>query len=89
MLDYRIYEIDKIGRVVGHSHRITCDNDDDAVQKATPLMGDRDVEVWQGLASWLRFGPQRARQGALGGGLIIVKTTERPALSARHHLQAP
>jgi hypothetical protein len=48
MPDYRIYEISKIGRVVGHPHRITCDNDDDAVQKATPLIGDRDIEVWQG-----------------------------------------
>jgi hypothetical protein len=48
MPDYRIYEINKIGRVVGRPHHITCDNDDDAVQKATPLMGDRDIEVWQG-----------------------------------------
>jgi hypothetical protein len=48
MPDYRIIEINKSGRVVGLPHYLTCDNDDDAVQKAKPLMDGRDIEVWEG-----------------------------------------
>jgi hypothetical protein len=48
MPDYRIYEIDKSGHVLGPPRHITCDDDEDAVRKARPLMDGYDIEVWQG-----------------------------------------
>jgi hypothetical protein len=48
MPDYRIFEISKLGRIVGPAQIITCENDEEAVHTAEPLVNGHDVELWQG-----------------------------------------
>jgi hypothetical protein len=47
MPDYRIYEINKRGRIVGPAQLITCENDEEALHAAEPLVNGYDVELWQ------------------------------------------
>ena len=48
MPSYRTYEISKDNRVTRPSEIITCDDDEQAVQKAEQLMAANDVELWDG-----------------------------------------
>jgi hypothetical protein len=47
MPDYRLYSIAKSTRVMG-VEIITCDTDEEAIEKATKLMEDHGIELWQG-----------------------------------------
>jgi hypothetical protein len=45
--EYRAYTVDDDGHFVGYEPLI-CDNDDDAIAKASSLMDGHDIEVWSG-----------------------------------------
>jgi hypothetical protein len=47
MPDYRAYPVDANGHVLGVPVVITCDSDDEGVEKARPIVNGRDVEVWE------------------------------------------
>lgn len=47
MSDYRLYSVAKSTRVMG-VEIITCDTDEDAIQKATELVHGLGIELWQG-----------------------------------------
>jgi hypothetical protein len=49
MPDYRIFEINKLGRIKGPAQLITCENDEEAMQTAKPLVDGYGVELWQGV----------------------------------------
>jgi hypothetical protein len=46
MPDYRVYAVDD-GRILGPADIITCDNDEQAIDKARKLKRRSAVEVWQ------------------------------------------
>lgn len=48
MPSYRLYATDKDGHIVGPSTVITCDSDQDAIQKAGQLKNGHAIEVWEG-----------------------------------------
>lgn len=52
MPDYRVYVVNEKGRVVGVPRVITCDDDDEAIEQAKPLIsGVLDghfIELWDG-----------------------------------------
>jgi hypothetical protein len=47
MPDYRAYTVGIDGRFVGYEPLI-CYNDDDAIAKASALLGTKDIELWNG-----------------------------------------
>ena len=47
MSDYRLYCIAKSTRVMG-VEIITCDTDEEAIQKAAQLADGHGIELWQG-----------------------------------------
>ena len=47
MSDYRLYSISKSNRVAG-VEVITCDTDEEAIQKAKQLMAGGGLELWEG-----------------------------------------
>jgi hypothetical protein len=46
MPDYRIYRI-KDHRIAGPPEIIAADSDEEAVERAKPLMGGLDIEIWE------------------------------------------
>jgi hypothetical protein len=48
MPDYRVYPVDKNDHVLGAPNVVTCDSDQEAIEKARPLVNGHDVELWQG-----------------------------------------
>jgi hypothetical protein len=48
MPDYRIFALNKLGRIRGPAQIVTCENDEEAVHTAEPLVNGYDVELWQG-----------------------------------------
>jgi hypothetical protein len=63
MPDYRIYEVNKNGRIVEPPYIITCDNDEDATRKAKPFVDGHDVEVRQDARVVIRILSTAARSG--------------------------
>jgi hypothetical protein len=49
MPDYRIFEINKLGRIRGPAQIVTCENDEEAIHTAGPLVNGYGVELWQGV----------------------------------------
>jgi hypothetical protein len=49
MPDYRIFEINKLGRIKGPAELITCENDEEAIHTAGPFVNGYGVESWQGV----------------------------------------
>jgi hypothetical protein len=47
MPDYRVYPV-KDKHIVGVPAVVTCDSDEEAIEKARPLVNGHDVEVWEG-----------------------------------------
>ena len=47
MAEYRAYTVGSDGHFVRYESLI-CDNDDDAVAKASSLMDGHDIELWSG-----------------------------------------
>lgn len=48
MTDYRVFEIDREGRVSAPAHVIRCQNDEEAVAQAAVLMAGSAIEIWAG-----------------------------------------
>ena len=47
MPDYRVYTVDDKGHILGPSDIVTCDDDEQAIDKARKLKKRFAVEVWQ------------------------------------------
>jgi hypothetical protein len=56
--DYRVYTVGIDGHFVGYEPLI-CDNDDDAIAKASSLMDGRDIELWDGPRLVVRLKPKQ------------------------------
>jgi hypothetical protein len=52
--DYRAYTVGDDGHFDG-VEPLNCTNDDDAVAKATALLGGHDIELWSGARLVVRF----------------------------------
>jgi hypothetical protein len=48
MPDYRVFTVDDKGHILGPSDIVTCDDDEQAIDKARKLKKRFAVEVWQG-----------------------------------------
>jgi len=48
MPEYRIYKVDRDGRLFDIPNVVMCDNDQDAIEKAQHMVFALDLEVWQG-----------------------------------------
>jgi 7-cyano-7-deazaguanine synthase in queuosine biosynthesis len=48
MPDYRVYPVDKDNHIVAVEQVINCDTDQEAIEKARPLVNGHDVELWDG-----------------------------------------
>jgi hypothetical protein len=48
MADYRVYPVDKNNKFVAVAYIVTCDTDQEAIEKACPVVNGHDVELWQG-----------------------------------------
>jgi hypothetical protein len=48
MRDYRIYTVDANGRVIAPSEVLTCETDEEIIQKATSMVDGHDLEIWDG-----------------------------------------
>ena len=48
MPDYRIYVVDEHGHIAGPAHVITCATDEEAIEKAKPMIDRHDIELWDG-----------------------------------------
>ena len=47
MPDYRVYPV--VGNhIPAVAYVVTCDTDQEAIEKARPLVNGHDVELWQG-----------------------------------------
>jgi hypothetical protein len=60
MLDYRVYWVNRSGRIVGRTE-LLCENDEDAIRQAIELAHVHSVELWrkdnfiarfEGFSSW-------------------------------------
>jgi hypothetical protein len=47
MPQYRLYTLNKLGRIFGPADLIEADNDEDAIVKAQRLQSTLDLELWQ------------------------------------------
>jgi hypothetical protein len=47
LADYRIYRLDKNGRIESAGEVIDCDTDQHAIEKAKQMVDGHDIEVWQ------------------------------------------
>jgi hypothetical protein len=47
MPQYRVYTLNKLGRIFGPADLIEADNDEDAIVKAKRLQTTLDLELWQ------------------------------------------
>jgi hypothetical protein len=66
MADYRIYRVDAGGHISEPSKVITCDSDDEAVEKARQLTGAWAVELWAGARFVCRVSPDDNKQDVCG-----------------------
>lgn len=48
MTDYRVFEIDREGRVSAPAHVIRCQDDEQAIAQAVVLAAGSAIEVWAG-----------------------------------------
>jgi hypothetical protein len=48
MPHYRIYEVGQDNRIVGPPRVITCDNDQEALQRTKSFLDGQDIELWDG-----------------------------------------
>ncbi len=46
MPDYRIYTVDKNGRVIASAKELTCETDAEIIQDATSMVDGHDLEIW-------------------------------------------
>jgi broad-specificity NMP kinase len=69
--EYRAYTIGIDGHFVGDEPLI-CDNDDDAVSKASSLVDGHDIELWSGerLVVLLKHRPKELNKSMSGTGQL-------------------
>jgi hypothetical protein len=48
MPNYRIYVVDVDGHITGPPVVVTFDTDRAAIEQARQLVGDKDIELWEG-----------------------------------------
>ena len=48
MREYRVFFIERNNRISSVPEIIECADDQDAIQKAMPLVDGHDVEIWHG-----------------------------------------
>jgi hypothetical protein len=48
MPEYRIYMLDGRNNIAGPPEIVTCEDDQEAVQRAKQLIDGHNLEVWQG-----------------------------------------
>jgi hypothetical protein len=51
MREYRLYQLDKAGRINGPPDGIVCESDEAAIERAKHFVNGHDIEVWQ-LDGW-------------------------------------
>ena len=51
MPDYRGFRLLKTGRINAPSVTVTCDTDDEVVEKVRQMLETEDLEVWDGPAA--------------------------------------
>lgn len=61
MAEYRAYTVGSDGHFVGYEPLI-CDNDDDAVAKASSLVDRHDIELWRGATLIVRLAHRIKRE---------------------------
>jgi hypothetical protein len=47
MSEYRIYRLDKNGRIADADEVIDCDTDQQAIERAKQMVNGHGIEVWQ------------------------------------------
>lgn len=47
MYDYRLYQLDRSGHIVGPPDGFSCENDEAAIESAKRLVDSHHVELWQ------------------------------------------
>jgi hypothetical protein len=48
MRDYRIFRLDAAGNTLGPSKIISCENDQEVVNKVRQVIGAETIEIWEG-----------------------------------------
>jgi hypothetical protein len=48
MREYRIFRLDASGNIVGPSKIITCEDDQEVMNKVRQVIGDETIEIWEG-----------------------------------------
>lgn len=48
MRDYRIFRLDAAGNILGPSKIITCENDQEIINKVRQVIGAVTMEIWEG-----------------------------------------
>jgi hypothetical protein len=59
MPDYRVYALNKAGRIAGAPTVITCDEDQAAIEAAKLLIAEQEIEVWEGARIVARIEPDK------------------------------
>ncbi len=54
MSDYRAYTVGTDGRFIGFEP-LVCNNDDDAIARASSLLDGKDIELWDGARFVIRL----------------------------------
>ena len=57
MREYRIYMLDGRNNIAGPPEIVTCEDDQETVQRAKQLIDGYDLEVWQGARVVRRLKP--------------------------------
>jgi hypothetical protein len=61
MPDYRVYPVDGDGHILAVAYVVTCESDQEAIEKARPLVNGHGVELWQGARQVGRIKTDEAR----------------------------
>jgi hypothetical protein len=69
---YRAYVLDLDGDISAPPHDLHCSTDEEAVDRARPLLDDRAIEVWSSERLVARLEPQAARGAAASGAARSV-----------------
>jgi hypothetical protein len=48
MRDYRMFRLDAAGNILGPSKIITCENDQEVINKVRQVIGAETIEIWDG-----------------------------------------
>ena len=60
MAEYRAFPVKNL-RLMGPSHIIECDTDQDAIERATQFVDGHDIELWNGSRLVAHFKAKREK----------------------------